>query len=247
MRNSSKNTHRALLLAALALTLTVAGWQAPTLFAYSTQAVRSVFSNAPAQIAQPETKAAAKSVVAVQQQTKEQKHARMRELVAEIARLKSQPGQQTALNSAISELNQISASMGGDLPANEGNNPGQTGGGPVAVIPPAPTGCVLATVTGANSTPTEILDENTVSSTITIAGANPYLWDLNMLTFITHSFAADMDITLTSPAGTVVTITTDNGAGNDNVFNGTLWDDQSGTPITDTIFANNVVVSFSSG
>ena len=29
-----------------------------------------------------------------------------------------------------------------------------------------------------------------------------------------------------SPAGTVVTFTTDNGAGNDNIFNGTFWDDR---------------------
>ncbi|MBK8284199.1 MAG: HYR domain-containing protein [Ahniella sp.] len=33
-----------------------------------------------------------------------------------------------------------------------------------------------------------------------------------------------MDITLQSPAGTVVTLSTDNGAGNDNVYNGTTWD-----------------------
>ncbi len=30
-----------------------------------------------------------------------------------------------------------------------------------------------------------------------------------------------------SPAGTIVTLTTDNGAGNDNVWNGTLWDDDA--------------------
>ncbi len=241
MRNS-QHTRRALLFAAMVLALIVAGWQAPTLFAYSTQAVRSVFNNTPAKTLQPETKAAAKSTAVAQQQTKEEKHARMKVLLADIARLKSQPGQQAALSDAVNELNQISASMGGDLPANEGSNPGQTGA-PMTVIPPAPTACVLTTVNGANNTPTAINDVATVNSQITIAGANPYLWDLNMTTFITHTFAADMDITLTSPAGTVVTITTDNGAGNDDVFNGTVWDDQAGTPLTDTTFANNVVVS----
>ena len=39
---------------------------------------------------------------------------------------------------------------------------------------------------------------------------------------------SDLDITLTSPAGTVVTLTTDNGGTADDVFNGTLWDDQAG-------------------
>ena len=65
------------------------------------------------------------------------------------------------------------------------------------------------------------------SATIVVSGYPPYLSDLDVLTNITHTFAADMDITLTSPAGTVVTLTTDNGAGNDNTFNGTLWDDQA--------------------
>src|SRR5438552_1714978 len=42
-----------------------------------------------------------------------------------------------------------------------------------------------------------------------------------------HMFNAYLDITLQSPAGTVVTITTDNGGSNDDVFNGTVWDDQA--------------------
>ena len=243
MRDLHKHTHRALALSALALALIVAGWQAPTLFAYSTKAVRSVLNNAPAKTAQPELKAAAKTAAAVQQ-TKEQKHARMKELLADIARLKAQPGQQAALDSAIAELNQISASMGGDLPANEGDS-SPTQNAP-AVVPPAPTGCVLTVTNAANNTATPINDVATATSTITVAGAGSYLWDVDMLTNITHTFAADLDITLTSPAGTVVTITTDNGAGNDNVFAGTLWDDQGGAanppgPVTDAVFANLVV------
>jgi subtilisin-like proprotein convertase family protein len=47
--------------------------------------------------------------------------------------------------------------------------------------------------------------------------------NVGLQTFLTHTFAADLDITLRSPAGTIVTVTTDNGAGNDNVFNGTVW------------------------
>ncbi|OWY25213.1 T9SS C-terminal target domain-containing protein [Sphingobacteriales bacterium UPWRP_1] len=67
-----------------------------------------------------------------------------------------------------------------------------------------------------------------------------------MSTFITHTFNSDLDITLTSPAGTVVTITTDNGSSFDNVFNGTLWDDDAdpGNPApfaAATAAANNVV------
>ena len=54
-----------------------------------------------------------------------------------------------------------------------------------------------------------------------------YLWDLNVHTLLRHSFAGDLDVTVRSPLGTVVTLTSDNGAGADNVFNGTTWDDSA--------------------
>jgi uncharacterized repeat protein (TIGR01451 family) len=66
-----------------------------------------------------------------------------------------------------------------------------------------------------------------VSSTLEVTGAGISILDVDLTTVLTHTFAADLDITLASPAGTVVTLTTDNGAGNDNVFNGTLWDDDA--------------------
>jgi subtilisin-like proprotein convertase family protein len=79
-----------------------------------------------------------------------------------------------------------------------------------------------------NTTPVAIpTGPGVVTSTIVVAGANSYLYDLNMTTFIQHTFAADMDITIMSPAGTVVTLSSDNGTGNDNVFNGTVWDDSA--------------------
>jgi subtilisin-like proprotein convertase family protein len=59
-----------------------------------------------------------------------------------------------------------------------------------------------------------------------------------MLTNITHTFSSDLDITLTSPAGTVVTVTTDNGGLNDNVFNGTEWYDTA-NPFGVAPYANN--------
>ena len=54
-----------------------------------------------------------------------------------------------------------------------------------------------------------------------VAGAGTYLSDVDVLTNITHTFCGDIDMTLTSPAGTIVTLTTDNGSSFDNVFNGT--------------------------
>src|SRR4030095_13264543 len=96
------------------------------------------------------------------------------------------------------------------------------------VVPTTPAGCGPATATFTQSTPTAIpTGPAVVTSTLVVGGAGPYLFDLDLTTNLTHTFAADLDITLMSPAGTVVTLTTDNGAGNDNVFNGTLWDDDA--------------------
>jgi subtilisin-like proprotein convertase family protein len=241
-------------LTALLVSLAVAGWQAPSLLAYSNQMVKAV--RAKIDRSQPKVVSTAATVtansVAVVQLTKDQKYARMTELLAQIASLKSQPGQQAALSSAQAELAQISASLGGDLPSSGGSAPGQNGAPPAGIIPPTPAGCILATATFTNNTPLPILDATdggpnpdipgVVSSTIVVAGANPYLWDLNLTTAITHTFPGDLDITLRSPAGTIVTVTTDNAGTNDNVFNGTVWDDQAGNPVTDIAFANNVVV-----
>src|SRR4029078_11939957 len=85
---------------------------------------------------------------------------------------------------------------------------------------------VVPTVTQA--TPTAIpTGPAVVSSSVVVAGAATSILDVNLTTNLTHTFAADLDITLMSPAGTVVTLTTDNGAGNDNVFSGTVWDDDA--------------------
>ena len=116
-----------------------------------------------------------------------------------------------------------------------------------ASAPDGPAGCPPTTTTFENTLamPMPITDLTTTTSTITVAGVAPYLWDVDVTTFITHTFAADVDMTLTSPAGTVVTITTRNGVSNDDVFNGTVWDDDAGDtnapgPVTDNTFTDLV-------
>jgi subtilisin-like proprotein convertase family protein len=123
-----------------------------------------------------------------------------------------------------------------------------------ATIPPT-AGCPPETATFSNSTPVVIpTGPGVVTSTITVSGAGAALWDLDVQTFITHSYCADLDITLTSPAGTVVTLTSDNGGSNNNVFNGTVWDDQANPVgqvpytnndglVTDHLYVNGVVAS----
>jgi len=130
---------------------------------------------------------------------------------------------------AESRYRELSAMMGGD-------DPGQVAGPSATasrrlrakVVPTTPAGCSPTTATFTQATPVAIpTGPAVVTSTVVVSGAGPYLFDLDATTFITHTFAADLDITITSPAGTTVTLTTDNGAGNDDVFNGTVWDDSA--------------------
>src|SRR5262249_15151874 len=92
-------------------------------------------------------------------------------------------------------------------------------------FPAAPTS---ATASFSQNTPVAIpTGPAVVTSSVVVSGAGTSLGNLTLLTNLTHTFAADLDVTLQSPAGTVVTLTTDNGAGNDDVFNGTLWTDKA--------------------
>lgn len=83
---------------------------------------------------------------------------------------------------------------------------------------------------------------NPVTFTAQVTGIAPYLWDVDLTTAITHTFNADLEMLLTSPAGTTVTITTDNGSAFDDVFAGTRWDDSVDDAVTDHVYTNLVTV-----
>jgi subtilisin-like proprotein convertase family protein len=120
------------------------------------------------------------------------------------------------------EYDRLSAFLGGDDPARVPAPPAQ--GSYTAVTPcPSPT----STTSFTDATVVPILDSSVAIATLNVSGLVGTLWDVDLLPNITHTYAADLDITLTSPAGTVVSITTDNGGANDNVFNGTRFDDTS--------------------
>src|SRR6185295_14807268 len=79
-----------------------------------------------------------------------------------------------------------------------------------AASAPSPTGPLsYAGTSGALSDP----GANPVPTTYTVfvSGMGTSLWDVDLNTGITHTSSGDIDMTLKSPAGTVVTITTDNG------------------------------------
>jgi subtilisin-like proprotein convertase family protein len=118
-----------------------------------------------------------------------------------------------------------------------------------AASPPTPPGCgTPGSRTVVDESPRPIPDNGSVSDGIDISGAGGYLADVDVQTTIAHTFAADLDVLLVSPAGTQVTLTADNAEGHNNVFRGTLWDDDAGDsnppgPVTDNEFQNNAVES----
>lgn len=71
---------------------------------------------------------------------------------------------------------------------------------------------------------------NTYTSTINVVPNLP-ITDVNVTINITHTWDEDLDIRLTSPTGTVIELTTDNGGQGDNYIN-TVFDQQATTLIT---------------
>jgi subtilisin-like proprotein convertase family protein len=128
------------------------------------------------------------------------------------------------------------AVLGGDDPASIFRPPPPAGG--YSLYGGPPPGSTATTTSYTNSTPVAIPDQTTVTSQITVSGAGSYLWDVDVKTFITHTYAADLDITLTSPSGKIMSVTFDNGGANDDVFNGTLFDDSAVESATSYPYVN---------
>ena len=113
------------------------------------------------------------------------------------------------------------------------------------LVAPACAGATVTTTNFTNTTVMPIPDTPgpAINSTIVVSGVGTKLWDLDLTTFITHTYCADLDITLTSPAGTLIKVTTDNGGSNDDVFNGTTFDDSAVIPVTDKAYVDHVLAT----
>lgn len=142
-------------------------------------------------------------------------------------------------SAAIAELNAISAGLGGDRPNNSVASNGPVIRGAVMT----PPNCTVSTTNGTSAdTPIGIVDLSTISSNLSIAGAPTFTHHVEATLTINHTFASDLDITLTSPSGTVITLTTDNGGGNDDVFAPVTFTDLAGASVTDATYANLVSI-----
>ncbi len=178
--------------------------------------------------------------------TKEAAHERMRDLQQGIADLRSRFGSERQIAELTHELDAISAGLGGDLPVRVAGS-----GATPPALPPAPlvpTACngvvpLTSNFSGTSGPITPPTAYQGVTFTTVVSGAGPYLWDLNLNTNITHTATGDLDITLTSPTGTVVVISTDNGGTFDNNFAGTVFDDNANDAVTDHVFTNLVTAT----
>jgi cysteine-rich repeat protein len=72
-----------------------------------------------------------------------------------------------------------------------------------------------------------------LASTITVSGAGNHLYDVDVTTDVQHNNANDLDLFLTAPSGKRIDLITTLGGGNDDLYRGTIWDDQAGVPIAD--------------
>jgi cysteine-rich repeat protein len=98
-----------------------------------------------------------------------------------------------------------------------------------AAAPPPIPGISTTTVTSAD-TDLPIPDSDALVSVLGVMVAG-IIVDVDLTVDITHPQSDQLDVFLVSPSGTTITLTTDNGGANDDVFAGTTFDDQaSGTP-----------------
>lgn len=82
-----------------------------------------------------------------------------------------------------------------------------------------------------NSTVLDIPAPGSYTSTLNIPSSG-ILTDVNVTIDITHTWNADLDITLTSPEGTIVELTSDNGGTAGQNYTATIFDQEAGASIT---------------
>jgi subtilisin-like proprotein convertase family protein len=108
----------------------------------------------------------------------------------------------------------------------------------VAVVNPNANCTTLVPLLTCVTPNTTLADTATTNVFVTITGGPTAISDLNVLMNVTHTFPGDLDITLTSPAGTVIDLTSDNGGGTDHLYSSVTLDDGAATSVTTIAAAN---------
>ena len=98
-----------------------------------------------------------------------------------------------------------------------------------------PTGIPGAVIASNNVTVSAIPDGGTLNSSITVAGVAGVVGKVTVSLHLTHLLDSDIDLTLEGPDGTIVELSTDNGAGANygaSCASRTTFDDAAASPIT---------------
>ena len=114
-----------------------------------------------------------------------------------------------------------------------------------AVTPPFP--CSVGTRSFTTTAPQMVLTMPTVivSKSVTVTGMGPFLWDLDLETWIRHPKVGELTITLESPGGVTITIARERGGVTADAYHGTVWDDQAGEPVSDHTFGTGLAAHLS--
>jgi subtilisin-like proprotein convertase family protein len=154
------------------------------------------------------------------------------QVAEQVLQLKASAPGSPELEAALERYQDLSAELGGDDPlitagAPRGPRDSQVPGvlNAVTTLPPGVT--VNTTGSFPSAPALAIVDNTIITDTVIVSGQGTNLWDVDLTVDINHTWAADLDIYLISPAGTRITVTTDNGGGNDDVFTGSLFDESA--------------------
>ncbi len=101
----------------------------------------------------------------------------------------------------------------------------------ISTVPLVQTSAPL-TFTGGDSTIPTNFPEG-VELPLLVTGIGTLLYDVDVTVDITHENADNIDLYLTSPAGTTIDLVTDVGDGNDDLYAGTTFDDSAEGPVDD--------------
>jgi subtilisin-like proprotein convertase family protein len=117
---------------------------------------------------------------------------------------------------------------------------------PATVASGLPAQCGFFAEDQENATRTPIPDKvgllnGVITSTVNLTQSLPYIWEVSASTAISHTYPGDLEITLISPAGTRMTLSSRNGGGNDDVFANTIWTDSASIPVTDAVYSNHQI------
>jgi cysteine-rich repeat protein len=88
-----------------------------------------------------------------------------------------------------------------------------------------------AAFTGPGLTVPDDEDPAVAGSSVTVSGLGRYLYDVDVRVDITHPNAGDLDLFLTAPSGKRIDLVTGFGDGQEDLYAGVVFDDQSGAPI----------------